>query len=315
MKEIIQTNELRSSGIGGSDAAIILGISKYSTPLELAQKKLGLLPEFEGNIHTEFGNRFEDPIAKWYSDVTGAKIARVNDTLRLKGHPEIMAHLDRRVLNQRKILEVKTADVRGADYNWGDVESGIFPEAYMCQVQHYLMFPQFDTADRAAMIGKELRIYPISPDDELQDMILRADLEFWAMLLRGDLPEPSTTEDTKRLYKVDNGQEIMASAEAIEFSSELKEAKKALKDAEKKVDELKTNIQAFMGEASFLIGPSGKLNTWKTQGNAGFNMAGLEEKYPDIFLKCSKFRFDKASVKADYPDVYKEFQGKGRVFK
>lgn len=315
MNEVIQTPELRSSGIGGSDAAIILGISQYSTPLELAQKKLGLLPEFEGNIHTEFGNRFEDPIAQWYAERTGSKIARVNDTLRLKDHNEIMAHLDRRVLNQRKVLEVKTADIRGAEYNWGDEDSGIFPEAYMCQVQHYLMFPQFDIADLAVMIGKELRIYPVMPDDELQDMILRAELEFWQLLLKGELPEPSTTEDTKRLYKVDNGQEILASAEVIEFSNELTEAKKALKDAEKKVDELKTNIQAYMGDASFLMGPDGKINSWKIQGNAGFDESGVESEYPDIYLKCSKFNFSKPTLKKDYPAVYNQFQGKGRVFR
>ena len=108
--ERIVNEQIRKDILGGSDAAAAIGLSKWKTPLQLAQEKLGLVELFQGNRFTEAGKRLEDVIARWYADETGSKVARVNRTLKLDGYPFIVAHVDRRVVGKRKVLECKSAD-------------------------------------------------------------------------------------------------------------------------------------------------------------------------------------------------------------
>ena len=306
----------RKTGIGGSDAAVILGLSKYKTPLELGQEKLGFIEAFQGNRFTEAGNRLEDVIAQWYADETNSKVARDNTTFRLKDYPFIMAHIDRRVLNERKVLECKSAD-KWTLSQWGEAGSNEVPDSYFVQVQHYLLFPNFDNADLAALIGgNDFRIYPIEPDRELQDMMLQAEIAFWDIVSRGDLPSPICSADADRLWKRDNGSSVTASDDVIEWDHELKKAIVQQKELEAKIDDCKMKIKVFMGENQVLLGPDGKkLHTWKLQNLSSFKEKDLQEQEPAIYEACKVLSFDRKICKATYPEIYKTYQGTGRVFK
>ena len=59
--------ELRKIGIGGSDIAGILGISKYNTPLSIYMTKVTDVEQVE-NKHTKFGKRMEPVIREWICD-------------------------------------------------------------------------------------------------------------------------------------------------------------------------------------------------------------------------------------------------------
>jgi putative phage-type endonuclease len=306
----------RKTGIGGSDAAIILGLSPYKSPLELAEEKLGLSPPFEGNRFTEAGNRLEDVIAQWYADERGCKVARANQTFRLKEHDFIMAHIDRRVLNERKLLECKSAD-KWTLHNWGEPGTDEVPDAYFIQVQHYLLFPNWDYADLAALIGgNDLRIYPIIPDGELQAMILEAEIAFWKILERGDLPDPIRESDANRLWKHDNGERIYADYAVMEWHEELKRNLASRKELDAKIDDLKTKIKSFMQEYTVLCDPEGKkLHTWKVQKTSGFNEKELKDAYPEVFTECLQPKFDRNLCKQQYPEIYADYQSTGRVFR
>jgi putative phage-type endonuclease len=306
----------RKTGIGGSDAAVILGLSPYKSPLELAEEKLGLTPPFAGNRFTEAGNRLEDVIAQWYADERGCKVARANQTFRLKEHDFIMAHIDRRVLNERKLLECKSAD-KWTLHNWGEPGTDEVPDAYFIQVQHYLLFPNWDTADLAALIGgNDLRIYPIIPDAELQDMILEAEIAFWNILERGDLPDPIRESDANRRWKQDNGERIYADYQVMEWHEELKKSLASRKELDAKIDDLKTKIKSFMQEYTILCDPDGKkLHTWKVQKTSGFDEQGLKDCCPEVYANCLLPTFDRNLCKRQYPATYADFQSTGRVFR
>lgn len=308
--------EERGTGIGGSDAGVILGLSKYKTPLDLAEEKLGRVPHFQGNRFTEAGNRLEDVIAHWYADETGSKVARANQTFRLKDHPFIMAHIDRRVLNERKVLECKSAD-KWTIADWGEAGTDQVPDIYFIQVQHYLMFPNWDAADLAALIGgNDFRIFPIAPDDELQDMILDAEIKFWNTISRGDLPDPINGSDAYKTWPRDNSQAIYADYEVMEWNEELKRSIVSQKELEKKIDDLKTRIKCFMKDYTELRDPDGKkIHTWKDQVTSGFQSSRLRESYPDVYRECTVPKFDRDLLKRTYPDIYKQFQTRTRVFR
>jgi len=306
----------RKTGIGGSDAAVILGLSKYKTPLELAEEKLGLTPPFEGNRFTEAGNRLEDVIAQWYADEQGCRVARANQTFRLKEHDFIMAHIDRRVLKERKVLECKSAD-KWTLNNWGQPGTDEIPDAYFIQVQHYLMFPNWDSADLAALIGgNDLRIYPILPDYELQEMMLESEIAFWKIIERGDLPDPIRESDANKLWSRDNGESIYADYAVVEWHEELKKAVVAEKELKAKMDDLKTRIKSFMQEYSILCDPDGKkIRTWKIQKTSSFREQELVSTYPEIYERCLQPKFDRNVCKQEFPAIYQEFQTTGRVFR
>lgn len=58
--------------IGGSEAAVILGLSPWATPLSLYLRKKGLLPEpdLDSKDYIKWGKRLEEPVAQAYSEET-----------------------------------------------------------------------------------------------------------------------------------------------------------------------------------------------------------------------------------------------------
>jgi putative phage-type endonuclease len=308
--------QVRTTGIGGSDAATILGINPYKTPFELAEEKLGRVEPFKGNRFTEAGNRLEEVIAQWYADETQSKVARANQTFRLKEHPFIMAHIDRRVLNQKKVLECKSAD-KWTLSKWGSSGSDDVPDTYFIQVQHYLMFPNWENADLAALIGgNDLRIYPITPDTELQEMILQAEIAFWDTICRGDLPDPMTDSDAAKRWPKGNEESIYADYQVMEWERELQKATVSKKELEAKMEDLRVKIKGFMKEYTVLCDPDGnKLHTWKEQKLSSFKEKDLKAQHPDVYQACLKPKFDRNTCKSLYPEIYTRFQSTGRVFR
>ena len=114
MIEKIQTKDMtreewlsaRDIGLGGSDAAVALGLSKFKTPFELWAEKTGRLEKQEPGRLAEWGNKLEDVVAQAYTDLTGHKVQRDNFMYvdREKG---LVSNIDRRVVGLNRLLEVK----------------------------------------------------------------------------------------------------------------------------------------------------------------------------------------------------------------
>ena len=69
--------ELRKKYIGGSDAAIVVGLNPYSSRYALWCEKTGRTPGFEGNISTRVGAYLEDFVATLFTEQTGIKVETV----------------------------------------------------------------------------------------------------------------------------------------------------------------------------------------------------------------------------------------------
>lgn len=310
-----QTNELRMSGIGGSDAAAILGLNPWKTPLQLAREKLGLESGFGGNEATHWGNRLEDIVGREYALRTGKKITRLNRTLRLKEHPYIMGHIDRRIVGDHAVLECKNVGLRMAP-EWGEEGTDSVPPHYAVQGQHYLMFPEVsEYCDFAALIGgQEFRIYNMLPDRELQDMILQAEIKFWQMLQRGELPDPLNGVDCQYRWKAENEASVYASDDVIAWHEELMAATASAKELEEKIEDLQFKIKKFMGAKSVLLDRDGKkLRTWKEQKTAGFDEESFKADHPDLYGRCVVPSFDK-SLARKLPEA-EHYVKRTRVFR
>ncbi len=90
----------RSTGIGASEVAALLGLDPRKTPLSLWLDKTGNAPPFEGNRFTEMGQRCEPVIADAYAEREGVELETCGTT-RHPDLPHVFATPDRRVVGTK----------------------------------------------------------------------------------------------------------------------------------------------------------------------------------------------------------------------
>lgn len=86
----------RRQGLGGSDAASVLGISPFRTAMDLYYDKRNLpIEDDEGNwVAMEVGTLLEDLVARIFAKKTGLKIYRRKCMFQHPAHPWMLADLD-----------------------------------------------------------------------------------------------------------------------------------------------------------------------------------------------------------------------------
>ena len=280
-----QTKKLRMSGIGGSDAAIICGISPWMTPLELYKIKIGevLSPDKTPSMH--FGQKLERIVAEEYARRTGNKLKNDSKTYRHPDYSWMMAHIDR-IVDGGKILECKTASSFSAD-EWGESGTSDFPEYYRYQLQHYMSVTGIANADIAVLIGgNDFRIFPVEKNEELIDHIIQKEKEFWECVQQKREPEPMTLNDLKVKYPESVDKSIIAGLEISDMIESYREIQKEIKAKEEIGEEMKFMLQNVMGDTEKIIDRNGKkLISWKTQTRENLDIKKLKEEIPSVYEK------------------------------
>lgn len=282
--------QARKAGIGGSDAAAILGISKYRTPLQVYLDKIGELPEQPDNPAMLWGRTLEPVIRQRYSDITGREVHMHDGIIRCDAHPFMLANLDG-FTEDGRVLEIKTA--RSAE-GWGEPGSDEIPEVYQCQVQHYMVVTGFVVADVAVLIGgSDFRLYEVPADQELQEIMVEREAAFWRRVEAHNPPEPETLSDMALRFRKSVSGEVEATPEAIAAVSGLKALREEIKRLEAEEDRMKVLIQGCLGDKEGLT-INGKLAaTWKSSKPTS--------------------RFDTESFKAGHADLYNQYLKTGEA--
>lgn len=278
--------EERRLGIGGSDAAAVLGLSKFKTPLDLYYDKIGEGSDTINNpdaVH--FGNVLEDIVAREYAARTGERVQRVNQP-RIHHEYEFMrANLDRRVVGDRKVLECKTAN-QYTTGDWGESGTDQVPDAYLVQVTHYMGVMDYPRADLAVLIGgQDFRIYNFERDQELLEMLIEAEAEFWQRVQDRNPPPATTKGDISTYMAIDNGDSIVASSDIENACKLLKDVKGRLKELNATKNQLETMIKLEIGKNSVLTDLSGNpLATFKkARDSVRFDSKAFAAEEPDLF--------------------------------
>jgi putative phage-type endonuclease len=169
--------EQRQNYIGGTDTAAILGLSRWETPLSVWARKTGQYeaPRREG-LHLTLGNRLEEVVAELFTQETGKKVQRVNETKFHPKYPYLGGNLDRRIVGEDAILECKTASAWKAK-EWEGEE---IPREYILQVVHYLAVTGCRRGYLAVLIGnQDFQVRTIERDEKLIEEIVRKEVDFW----------------------------------------------------------------------------------------------------------------------------------------
>ena len=276
----------RRQGIGGSDAAAAVGLSKWRTPLELYLDKRGEL-EVTETEPMRWGTLLEPVVRQEYANRTGREVHCPGVILR---HPRVTFALlnPDGIVPGERLYEGKTA--RTAE-GWGEPGSADIPQEYLLQVQHGLFVTGLPVADVAVLIGgNDFRVYEVPADAELQEMLIDREAEFWRHVEEGTPPEPLNREDVKRRWQISSGAAIRAQQDTVALVKQLSRAKQLAKAVEERIDELAATIQEEMGEAAELQSPEGKtLATWKNITiNPRFDLERFKAEQPDLFRQYLK---------------------------
>lgn len=296
----------RKHGLGGSDIAAIVGLSKFATPYDVWLSKRPDAPiEEEGEKPWLYwGAVLEDVVAKEYALRTGRKIQRVNAQLIHPEHHFALANIDRAVVNPDiagrvwwkdgrlttdRILECKTANGFAASV-WGADGTDQVPEAYLCQTQWYLGITGASYADLAVLIGgSDYRRFTIKADPELFADLLTEAAAFWKLVEEGIAPDPQTVADAQNRWPQHlKAKSVMATAGAARAVNELAEIKERMSELKDREDALKLTIMAEMQEAETLTDMGDPIATWKAQTAERIDSKALRADHPDIANLYSK---------------------------
>lgn len=251
--------------IGASQAAKVLGLSRWGGKLDVYRELVGEAEPTESSIPMRFGLALERPIAELYEDETGVPLRKSHMLERMDEHPFLACHPDF-TGPDGLIVEVKTA---GSFRGWGDAPDGEVPVDYWCQVQHQMMVMGRPFADIAVVIqSRTFRIYRIMRDDLFIEGLQKALEElWWAHIIPREPPEVDGSEATRAwlgstVYPDESGLIKPATAEQQLMASALRAATVQRKRAEAQEEELKNKVRDIIGEDSGLRGEDFTF-TWK----------------------------------------------------
>jgi len=283
--------EARKTYIGGSDAAAILGLSRYKTALEVWAWKTGqVVPDdISDKVHIKLGNKLEQTVAEFFMEETGKKVQRVNETLFHPKYPFLGANLDRRVIGEDALLECKTAN----QFKMREWEGEEIPIEYIIQCVHYLAVTGIKKAYIAVLIGNMVfKWKEITRDEKVINDMVKKEVAFWNnFVVPKVMPMTITSEDGGILYAlypkaaeesvVELGDDASRICESIDS---LEADEKVLK---KEIDEQKNTLKAML--KTYEMGVTAKYKiSWKNQEERRIDVELFKKEEPGLYEKYSK---------------------------
>ena len=292
----------RSKGIGGSDAAAVLGLSKYTSPLRLYKIKKGECKEnLSDNVYIRKGKDLEALIRNvyvvpYFAD-KGYVVRHPEHILVSQRTPWLRANCDgiaiptdikRQTYSENIIVEIKWVSEYG-EANWYGEEYCGIPVEYYTQVQHYMLTTGARKAVVCALFDKdwEMHYFEVPFDPVFADTLVKETYKFYTInLLMNVPPKVSVALDREEaLEKLTSGPDEIITGNA-DFEAKVAEylvAEDERKRVTKYADTLRDEICANF----------------------------LEGYRPENFImrmsKCSRTAFDTTRFSADYPELYKQY--------
>ena len=281
----------RQKGIGGSDVAPILGISKWSSAIDIWLSKTNQKrDEVVENEAMTWGKILEPVIRDRFREVTGRKVIEVHAILQNEEHPFMIADIDGLTTDdsgEPAILECKCV----SEFKRSEWETDI-PVYYRTQVEHYLAVTGLSIAYVAALIGgNTFVIREVHADKEMQAMLVAVEADFWRKVVNMERPEPDASDACKNLldsiYRGGISEQVVLPDEALEYLDMYIEAC-AMEDSAKEKKQLASNnLKEIMGDYN-TAKCQGYTVSWKPVTSERLDTKALKEAEPEIYAKFVK---------------------------
>lgn len=300
----------RSRFLGGSDAAAVMGLSPWATPVELWQQKTGRVPKAEPDAaqrkRFDRGHRLEPFIRDMTIDKLREQGLRVelvtfNERYQDPEHAFLSCEVDFELRLWGDVVigdtvhtldgEHINADAKSvtgfARKKWGEIDTEDVPIEYAAQFMHGLMV----TGRRYCLVAAlrsfdDVDIFWTVRDDETIAGMRPKLVEFWQQHVLADVPpDPMRFDDIKALFPLDDGQPVEADQNIADKVEQLREVKARIKEFEEAEEALKFEIAEFISPHARLVFGGRDIATWKGQGDTRLDQEALREAEPDLFKK------------------------------
>jgi len=260
--------EERKLYIGSSDAAAILGLSRWATQLSCWAEKTGqIVPEdISDELRIKVGNKAEQMIAELFMEETGKTVHKVNETVYHPDYPFIACNLDRRIVGEKALLEIKTASAYKSE-EWADNN---IPAEYIVQVYHQMACTGWNKAYIACLIGgnQEFVIREIDRHEPTIIDMIRKEVYFWeTFVLPKVMPVQISCFDSPTLYSLfpeATTPEIELNDEADQLIEQIEALGADYNNLYGQLEQKKNQLKAILKEAE--CGKSSRYTvTWKQQ--------------------------------------------------
>lgn len=253
-QERIEWLKERQTGIGGSDAAAVLGVHPFMTPLELWESKVNEIVDQEPTGPMMRGVVLEPVAADLYVEKTERQIRRQP----LKRHPDfdhMLGNVDRQILavgevESTGILEVKCPGLRVM----ANVKARGLSDYMTVQLMHYLAVYGYSWGSFCLFNAEnwDLIWFDLEADQDFIAMLAEKESEFWTDYV---VPKIAPPEDVEELWadvpKVEGELKVVDGTEWREAALELQEAR-TLKGAASELEKIAAEKLKVLMEAGSL---------------------------------------------------------------
>lgn len=280
----------REKGIGGSDAAAIVGLSKWKSAFALWSEKTGRIePEDISDKEVVYwGTQLEEMVAREFCKRTGKKVKK-QGLYRNKKHPFMLASVDRMIIGEQAGLECKTTSA----YKVKDWEGDNLPDSYYIQCQHYMMVTGLPKWYIAVLIGGNQFVWKEIPRNEEDIEALRqAEINFWIMVENNTMPtvdgSDNAAEALKARFKGGITDILELDGDCEKKLTRLDQLTTMIKELDTEAKTLKNELCSSLGD--YEQGRAGKyIVKWSTvAGRKSIDSKALQKAEPAIYEKYLK---------------------------
>jgi putative phage-type endonuclease len=239
----------RTTFIGGSDIAKVMGMSRYGTPLSIWGEKVGrIIPEdISDKWQIRCGKRLEDAVADFFTEETGLKVRRAPQEYTHKEYEFMRCQVDRLITGTDELLECKTC----APWKKSEWAGEEIPQEYILQVMWQLMITGRKVGWIAVLIGNEdFKYKKIEADQELFDQMTDAAIKFWKMV-QDEVPPMAIADDNESIVEIypKHNEQIQQIDEFNAKIAHLQELKMHIAELENQQAGIEAEIKQVIGES------------------------------------------------------------------
>jgi len=259
----------RRKGLGGSDAAAIVGFSRFKTPMDVYLDKTGQAAETADKDREnllELGKLMEPVIAALYTRETGKQLQQPSPALIHDSRHEFILGTPDRIVAGERGVELKTENQFMDEF--GEPGTDQVPYDYLIQCAHYMRLTNMPEWDIALLhAGTRFSIYTIKRDAELEAMLIDELRAWWQKHIVGGVPPVVDGSEAWRTYlRRKYPANILpmrdVTAETFSLINYLAIVRQQIETGENYKAELENKIKLAIGDAEGIAGDFGKI-TWR----------------------------------------------------
>lgn len=295
----------RSKFLGASSVAAIMGLSKWATPLQVYEEKIGIRPPDPSEAKQRLfarGHRWEAVVLDMLLIELRARghdvaVIHTNRRFAVEAQPFLQCEIDAELMLDGEVVncEVKTVHPFAAD-EWGEGDTDEVPIYYSSQAMQGLGITQRRLCIVAALFGADYIVpYFVERDDETISAMMQRGIAFWINnVLARVPPDPVNVEDMLRIFAKKNGRPAEVDDETAQAIADLKAIKSRIKAYEGDEEAVKFRVldgvrrawNLIPGEVptdnAIILHHGVQLASWKRQTSEKIDVGELRRKHPAV---------------------------------